>query len=194
MNVLIISDTNCLIALDNIGQLNLLQALFQQILTSQEVREEFGKALPPWIRVVAVQNQARIQELEASLDKGEASAIALALETANSLLIIDEKKGRKVAQQLNLEFMGTLKVIQLAKERGIIPSLRPIIKDLQAAHGMPCHKAKQAMLEGSAGLAARIRFLPLVGMTVGGSLGYADVIFVELPYSLTSSRSNAERS
>lgn len=73
------------------------------------------------------------QELEAVLDKGEASAIALALETEKSQLIIDEKKGRKVAQNLKIDIIGTLKVIQMAKQKGIVQSAQPVIEDLQKA-------------------------------------------------------------
>ena len=82
--------------------------------------------MPEWIRVIEVQNQGKIQELEAVLDKGEASAIALALETEKSQLIIDEKKGREVAQKLKIEIIGTLKVILMAKQKGIIQSARPV--------------------------------------------------------------------
>lgn len=80
-----------------------------------------------------IQNTDKILELEYVLDKGEASAIALALETENSQLIIDEKKGRKVAQSLNIEIMGTLRLIQMAKQKGIIESTRAVIEDLQRA-------------------------------------------------------------
>jgi len=133
MIIVVISDTSCLIALDRISQLDLLRKLFQQIVTTREVKEEFGKELPEWIRVIEVQNQGKIQELEAVLDRGEASAIALALETEKSLLIIDEKKGRKVAQSLNIEIIGTLKAIQMAKQKGLIESARPLIESLQKA-------------------------------------------------------------
>ena len=133
MGVLVISDTSCLIALDRISQLDLLQKLFQQVVTTQAIQEEFGTELPKWIWINEIQNADKIQELEAILDKGEASAIALALETEKSLLIIDEKKGRKVAQSLNIEIIGTLRVVQMAKQKGIIESARPIIEDLQNA-------------------------------------------------------------
>ena len=49
-------------------------------------------------------------------DAGEASAIALAAENQPSLLIIDDLKGRKLAQKLNLTITGTLGLI-LTKER-----------------------------------------------------------------------------
>lgn len=133
MSILIISDTSCLIALDRIDKLNLLKELFQQIVTTREVKEEFGKALPEWIQIVEVQNTAKLQELEIVLDKGEASTIALALETEKSILIIDEKKGRKVARSLKIEIIGTLKVIQMAKQKGIIKSAQPMIEALQKA-------------------------------------------------------------
>lgn len=122
MSILIISDTSCLIALERINRLDLLKDLFQQIVTTIEVQEEFGKKLPGWVKIVEVQNTVKLQELEILLDKGEASTIALALETGKSILIIDEKKGRKVAKSLKIEIIGTLKIIQMAKQKGIIKS------------------------------------------------------------------------
>jgi predicted nucleic acid-binding protein len=58
------------------------------------------------------------------LDTGEASAIALAMETVNSTLIIDEKKGRKFAKNLGLQIIGTLKILLLAKQHRLIPKRR----------------------------------------------------------------------
>ncbi|GAB2768961.1 hypothetical protein GCM10027275_09520 [Rhabdobacter roseus] len=133
MGIVIISDTSCLISLDKIGQLDLLQKLFQHILTTRAVQVEFGKELPNWIRIQEVQNTSKVQELETILDQGEASAIALALETESSLLIIDEKKGRKVAQNLNISIIGTLRVVQMAKQKAIIDSTRPLIEALREA-------------------------------------------------------------
>lgn len=62
------------------------------------------------------------------LDPGEASAITLALESKNAILIIDEKKGRKVAQDLNIHIIGTLRVLLIAKQKGVIPSVKNIIE------------------------------------------------------------------
>lgn len=90
MSFVVISDTSCLIALDRISRLSLLHELFQRAVTIQAIKEEFEKELPEWILINKVQNASKIQELEVVLDKGEASAIALALETEKSLLIIDE--------------------------------------------------------------------------------------------------------
>jgi predicted nucleic acid-binding protein len=49
----------------------------------------------------------------------------------NSILIIDEKKGRKVARSLNLQIIGTLRVLLLAKQKGVIKNIFPLIEELE---------------------------------------------------------------
>jgi predicted nucleic acid-binding protein len=123
MNKVIISDTSCLIALTNINALFILHELFDEIFISNEVFNEYGQYLPEWIKIVSVKNIQSQLEIEQKLDKGEASSIALALENPNSLLIIDELKGRSVAQLLNIEIIGTIGLLILAKKKGIITDL-----------------------------------------------------------------------
>lgn len=131
MDNIIISDTSCLIVLDRIGHLYILQNIFQNIITTDEVQKEFGQPLPKWISIQKVINTEKLKELEAIVDKGKASAIALALETPDSVLIIDEKKGRNLASKYHIQIIGTLKVILIAKQKGIIQSVKPIINQLQ---------------------------------------------------------------
>ena len=45
-----------------------------------------------------VKDKSKQAEIENRLDKGEASSIALALEVPNTILIIDEVKGRNFAK------------------------------------------------------------------------------------------------
>lgn len=127
MNKIIISDTSCLIALQNIGLLSLLKDLYQEILITKEVKNEFESELPDWIIVIEVKNKDKQDEIEQRLDKGEASSIALALEINNSVLIIDEIKGRKIAQSLNIEIIGTIGVLLLANKRELITDIPDII-------------------------------------------------------------------
>jgi predicted nucleic acid-binding protein len=130
----IISDTSCLILLDNIGELSILNKLFGNITTTSEVAIEFGRLLPPWIAIKEPSNKNYQSIIEASLDKGEASAIALAIELDNCLLIIDDLKGRKFAHQLGLTIIGTIGVIVDAKLAGIIPSIKPILSKIKSTN------------------------------------------------------------
>ena len=65
------------------------------------------------------------------IDKGESSAIALALETADCTVILDDYKARKVAELLGINVTGTIGVIIKAKLRGIIPSIKPLIEKIK---------------------------------------------------------------
>jgi uncharacterized protein len=130
MNKIIISDTSCLITLSRIEKLDILQKTFNTILTTPQVAGEFTQPLPPWIILKEFSNYQQYKEIQHLLDEGEASAITLAVETENSVLVIDEKKGRRIARELNLEIIGTLKILLLAKQRGIIPAVRPLIEAL----------------------------------------------------------------
>ena len=69
--------------------------------------------------------------LEATLDKGEASTIALALEKENCLLIIDELKGRKLARRLGITITGTLGVLAQAKKSRHLSALKPLLDKIQ---------------------------------------------------------------
>jgi len=57
MRRVVISDTSCIIALDRIQQLDILEQVFQEVWTTPEVRDEFGADLPPWIVVNSVKNK-----------------------------------------------------------------------------------------------------------------------------------------
>ena len=88
----IISDTNCIILLDKIGELDILKKLFGTIITTSEVAEEFGQPLPSWFQIQQPKDKNYQLLIGSLIDKGEACAIALALESDNSLLIIDDRK------------------------------------------------------------------------------------------------------
>jgi predicted nucleic acid-binding protein len=124
---IVIADTTCFILLENIGEFNLLRSLFTKIITTTTIAEEFGSPLPEWIEIRKPKNISFQNSLD--IDAGEASAITLALESQNALLILDDNKGRKTAERLNLLYTGTLGIILKAKNVGIIPSLKPIIQN-----------------------------------------------------------------
>ena len=131
MRKTVISDTSCLILLDKIGELGILNQLFGVITTTAEVAGEYGQELPSWFEIRQPSDKNYQSLIEASVDKGEASAIALAVDSDDCLLIIDDLKGRKLAHELGLTIIGTIGVIVDAKLAGIIPSLKPILSKIK---------------------------------------------------------------
>jgi len=130
MSSIVISDASCLIALNNIDSLNILKDLYNEVIITVEVKNEFGESLPNWINVVKVQDLQKKRELEEVLDAGEASSIALSLEIEDSILIIDELKGRKIASSLNIKIIGTIGILILAYKKGLIKDLISVILKL----------------------------------------------------------------
>jgi predicted nucleic acid-binding protein len=62
-----------------------LRGVYGTIAITPEVAGEFGEPLPDWIAIVSVKDVLKTKIIEQSLDLGEASSIALAIETANLL-------------------------------------------------------------------------------------------------------------
>ena len=147
MQRIIISDASCLILLEKIGELELLNKLFGTIITTPEVATEFGLPLPKWIEIQEVVNKKYQSIIEASVDKGEASAIALAIESLDCLIIIDDKKAQKFAQQLNLNVTGTVGIIVDAKHSGIIPAVEPLLVKIKNTNFRISEKLKMIILK-----------------------------------------------
>ncbi|HYV92179.1 MAG TPA: DUF3368 domain-containing protein [Chitinophagales bacterium] len=139
--MIIVSDTSPISNLILIGHLNLLPQLYERIIIPEVVYRElqalknFGKDLSElypaqWVEVRNFKNQSLYQKLLLQLDPGEAGAIALAMEVNASALLIDEKRGRKIAIESGIHTIGLLGVLVEAKKKGLIAGLKPMIDDL----------------------------------------------------------------
>jgi len=131
MPEIIISDTSCFITLTNIGELELLYKLYGKVTTTLDIATEYGEPLPEWVEIINVVDKSKQQLLELQIDKGESSAIALAMEIPHSTIILDDHKARKIANQLGLSYTGTIGVIIKAKLKGIIPSIKPLVDKIK---------------------------------------------------------------
>jgi uncharacterized protein len=125
----VVSDSTCLIALEKIGQLEVLPALIEPVLIPPEVQREFGLSLP-WIKVETPTNQALIVALNMLVDSGEPEAVALAHEQM-CRIILDDRKARSVGKNMGLSIIGTIGVLIRAKHRGIMPAIKPLLDDLE---------------------------------------------------------------
>lgn len=150
MPKVIIADTSCLIVLSKINELQILQKLYNQILITPEIQNEFNEPLPDWIKVETLKDKLLFQSLQLSLDKGEASAITLSLEQSErTLLIIDERKGRKFANELGITIIGTIGIFLKAKTLNLIPSVKEILQKLNSTDFRISDKMIQEILKSA---------------------------------------------
>jgi predicted nucleic acid-binding protein len=110
----IVSNAGPLIVLLKTGKISILKDLFQKVLVPTAVWEEITA-----------------KDYEKSIGKGEAEAIVLAKEL-RAVLLMDDAKARKHAKLLNVEVIGTLGLLKLAKNRGLISSVKEVIDDVLA--------------------------------------------------------------
>lgn len=139
--MIVVSDASPLISLAAIGQLEVLRRLYNRVIIPDAVyREIVGgdpglpgasevKALE-WIAAQAVRNDALVRALLVELDRGEAEAIALAVEIQAGLVLIDERRARAAASRLGLNVVGVLGVLVEAKQKALMPQLKPVLDAL----------------------------------------------------------------
>lgn len=129
--MIVVSDTSPLSGLAIAKHLSLLHQVYGRVIIPTAVAAELqrgGQDDPrideplalAWIEVQQPTNQGLVASLQTdrNLDRGEAEAIALALELNADELLIDERLGRREANRLGLAITGLLGVLLVAKRQG----------------------------------------------------------------------------
>ncbi len=136
--MIVVSDTTAITSLLQVGQIKLMQQLFDEVLIPPSVYSEllaFHEELPVFVRVSSSVNTAEVENPESRLDQGEVEAIALAREMHADFLVIDERHGRQIADRLGLRCIGLVGVLLMAKNAGYIAELKKLLDQLEQVAG-----------------------------------------------------------
>jgi hypothetical protein len=142
---IVIADAGPLIGLARVNQLNLLEKLYHQITIAPRVLEELKLSSEKpgatiisaatdagWLRVSQLKKKENHSILNLLVDAGEAESIQLAIEQNANILIIDDRKGRKIAKSRKVRIIGTGGILIAAKRKGLLDKVAPIINELAA--------------------------------------------------------------
>jgi uncharacterized protein len=144
-SVVIVSNSSPLILFAKIGRLELLKQAYDEVIIPQAVYAEVvtaraGQAdaavvaATPWITVKSVSNAIPWPGPVLPRNAGEAEVVALALEFDTPVpVLIDDRLGRRVAHERDLQVFGSASTLIRAKQRGAIPEVRPVLGSLLAA-------------------------------------------------------------
>lgn len=140
----IASNTGPIIGLAKIDLLFLLNQIASEVLIPPMVyRELMGKtgpetaqidkALKEFLKVADLKPLDPAVEIAISiLDEGEREVIGLASTTPGDILILmDDRAGREVAEKLNIPVSGLVGILLLAKEKGILEKIGPLLVELR---------------------------------------------------------------
>ena len=137
--MIVVSDTSPILSLALIGRLDLLREIYGSIVIPEAVRQELmvtdhsgtqEVAQADWIITRPIDPDVVLKLLQREVDRGEAEAIGLALQSNADVLLVDERKARHLAAYLELGVVGLLDVLQEAKQRQLITSVKPILDEL----------------------------------------------------------------
>lgn len=128
----VVADASALIALHQIGRMDVLRAVYPAILIPPAVAAEIRPSVahPDWIVVRAITGQIDPRVLGGRLGRGEQEALTLALELHARRVVVDDFPARRRAAALGLPLIGTLGVLMAAKRQGVVPTIREDVESL----------------------------------------------------------------
>jgi predicted nucleic acid-binding protein len=136
--MILVADASALVALAACDGLHLLDALFGEVWVPEAVLREvvivgkpqsarLSKYLEGKVRAVDMQH---FVFLDAFADAGETAAMLLYKELGADYLLIDDKRGRKVARINQIKTIGSLGVLLQAKRTGLVPAVAPLLEQI----------------------------------------------------------------
>ena len=160
--MIVVSDTTPLISLMKTGHLDLLEKYFGKVYIPEAVFRELT-ANPrftdeaeqikncPFVYAVQVKDRKSVNLLRRAtgLDLGESEAIILSDNMQAELLLMDEAKGRDIAEQMQIKIMGTIGLLMASYQNGNITAgeIRECIKILRYTGRHIGEKYLQMLLE-----------------------------------------------
>ena len=144
--MIVVSDATPIISLAKIEMLDILGILYDEVLLPKAVYDEVCRNKTfadeaaaikkcAFVQVKTVNMEQSVRLLRATgLDSGESEAIVLADSLPDSLLLIDERKGRQIALNIGIQIIGTLGILLHAKRLGLVPHIKPLLDTLLKAN------------------------------------------------------------
>jgi predicted nucleic acid-binding protein len=135
----VVTNAGPLIYLAVVRRFSLLNHFFSTILVPEAVYEEvvlLGNGQPGaietqaaietgWLQRAVVQDRIAVDGLLDKLHIGEAEAIVFARELGEEKVLLDDRAARNKAQLMGLKVTGTVGILLLAQQAGIIENIRP---------------------------------------------------------------------
>ncbi len=84
-----------------------------------------------WIKTLEVKDRLAVSLLREDMDAGESEAIILARELNAAYVLIDEAIARRKVRLIGLRMVGTLGLLLMAKEAGLISAVKPALRELR---------------------------------------------------------------
>ncbi len=139
--MILVADCSALIALSACQQLAVLEKLFETVVVPEAVYYEATVSYKKEAQQLKVYLQNKVHKvdmnnyvfLDGFSDIGETEAMLLYKQLSADKLLIDDKRGRKIAKLNNIRIIGSLGILLIAKEKGLINEIYPLLQCIEKA-------------------------------------------------------------
>lgn len=132
---IVIADTGALISLGHVDLIELIPKVFGEFYIAEAVWEELLNYDNPNFeipslnilksKVVPIKSK---NYLSVVMDYGESESVILYEEMQADYLLIDDNKARKTAESLDVNCIGSVGLLIMAKRKGLVKAVRPIFQ------------------------------------------------------------------
>ena len=157
----VVSDSSPLIAFALIDRFSVLRALFPTLWIPDAVVLASGRVTNPgagpveeavhsgWMQRLTVHDQDAVQRQMGRLHRGEVEVVWGALEYRIPAVLLDDRYARRLASAYGLEYTGPVGLLLLAKRRGMIDAVRPLLTHLMQEGFRMSASLYQAVLQSA---------------------------------------------
>ena len=139
--MILIADSSALVALSVCDSLTLLERLFKEVIVPEAVFLEVIKSEKPEARILEEFLRKKVRKvdmrtfiyLDGNTDAGETEAMLLYKQKQADMLLIDDKRGRKIAKINGINTIGSLGILLSAKQAGLLTEIKPKLEAIKAS-------------------------------------------------------------
>ncbi len=136
--MIVVSNTTPIISLSSIGRIDLIGKIFDKVVIPRAVYNEikskkhygYEEVDKDFFVVKELSDRRYLDLLLLDVDLGEAEAILLSKELNADILLLDERMGIDLARFNNIFCVGTLTVLKIAKDMGLIEKIKPLLDNM----------------------------------------------------------------
>ncbi|MCH9740042.1 MAG: DUF3368 domain-containing protein [Epsilonproteobacteria bacterium] len=136
--MIVVSNATPIITLASIGKIDILKHFFDEVYIPKAVYDEikskkaygYQEIDDDFFQIKTIHDSFAQDILLNDLDLGEAQTIVLAKELNADIVLIDETIGYNIARSQQLNVKRTLSFLIVAKEKGLISEVKPLLDEM----------------------------------------------------------------
>jgi uncharacterized protein len=147
-SMIVVSDTSAITSLIQIGHVHLLAGLYDEVLIPNRRRRRTLSRSRPASSIShrkAGEGPATAETLTGEFGSRRSRGNCAGGSNEERFLLIDERRGRRLAAREGVRVIGLVGVLMYAKQRSFVPAVRPLLENLRQVEAVDSHRSSCKM-------------------------------------------------